>query len=1076
MKKHTIRIFDMKLIYGVLLSLFTVGAFAQTAANDVKTTAATKVTSNSSMRMVKGLVVDASSGKPLAGIRIKAYNKSIYSSMTSEDGTFSINVPIYVTALTADADGFGMIMSPIDVKSGTANIKMYSDQFNTLYTGLIKASKEVSNVVTSLNADLSVDNKILTGLQGNLRAIPRSGQVGVGSMFLINGINSLVANAQPLIVIDGVMTEMLYNRPSIHEGFYNNILANLSVEDIESISLLKNGNALYGAKGGNGVLLIDTKRNKSMATKIDVNIAGSMEQIPNMPQMMDATDYRYYASELLGSTGTKLTEFKFLKSDPDYFYYNQYNNNTDWTKGIYQDAYSQLYSMSVQGGDDIAKYYLSVGYADANSTLKNFEMSRFNLRLNTDINLSRTLDVRFDASYSDITRNMRDDGVPEDIDNSTVTSVGLLSLIKAPILSPYQFDLRGKMSRFLSDADDYLYEVLGADVSLANPASLLHYGEGKNKNQFGNRLINLAITPIYRINSFLTAREHFSYTLVNTNANYYTPLRGMPSLLIEDAETAVENVAKAMSSHNINFSSDTRFDWARVLQAHTINLKGGLRIYNNSYGLDMLQGYNTGNDKTPNINSNLSYKTVTGVDDNVLSLNYYAFGDYNYQGKYFLSGGVSMEASSRFGSDVETGLRLMGVPWALFPSIQGSWLVTSEPWFKPNSVVNHLMLNAGYDVAGNDDINSTASRSYFGSVRLLNNISGLTLSNIGNTNLQWETTKKLSAGVEANMFDNKLHVSYNLFQSKTDNLLSLKKLTYTGGLDKIWSNDGELSNVGYDITLKYKLLNLKALRMEVGGTLAHYKNEITKLPGGQTHFTTDMYGSTILSQVGSPVGLFYGYKTNGVYSTTLAANTDGKYIILKNGNQKAFGAGDINFVSSDLEVNEADKAVIGDPNPDFYGNLFATISTKRVTLSAVFNYSIGNDIFNYQRMVLEGGKSFYNQTTALNNRWTTEGQVTDVPVITYLDPMGNSRFSDRWIEDGSFLRLKTLTLSYVLPINNNYLQGMTVWCAGNNLWTSTKYLGGDPENSLANSVLVQGIDRGLVSQGKSFSLGLKINI
>jgi hypothetical protein len=237
-----------------------------------------------------------------------------------------------------------------------------------------------------------------------------------------------------------------------------------------------------------------------------------------------------------------------------------------------------------------------------------------------------------------------------------------------------------------------------------------------------------------------------------------------------------------------------------------------------------------------------------------------------------------------------------------------------------------------------------------------------------------------------------------------------------------------------------------------------------------------MYGATILSQVGSPVGLFYGYRTNGVYSTAKAASDDAKYIELKNGAKKYFGAGDMNFVSNDAVINESDRTVIGNPNPDFYGNLFANISMHNVKLSAVFNYSIGNDVFNYQRMVLESGSSFFNQTTAMNNRWTTEGQLTDIPVITYNDPMGNSRFSDRWIEDGSYLRLKTVTLSYSLPIHNTYLQGVTIWGSANNLWLLTKYLGSDPETSMGNSVLMQGIDRGLLPQSRNFALGLKINL
>jgi len=1073
MKKNKIYNLEMKIVSGILLSLFTVFTYAQTPGTPMQ---GAKVAKSIAMRQVSGKVIDASTGEPLVGVRIQAYDKSQFAAMTAEDGTFSIKVPDFVTSLTAQADGFGLIICPIDSKTNTVNVKLFTEEFTSIYEKQIKATKEKSASIGNLNADVSVDRQIQTNLGGDVRSIFRSGQQGNGAIFLMNGLNSLSANAQPLIVVDDVIMDMQFNRSTIHDGFYNNILANISVGDIDNVTVVKNGTALYGAKGANGVMLINTKRNKSMATKIDVDITGNFEQVPNLPQMMDATDYRFYASELLGSTGTKLTDFKFLKSDPNYYYYKQYHNNTDWSKQVYREAFSQSYGINVQGGDDIASYNLSVGYSNANSTLKDFDMTRFNLRLNTDINLSNNLDVRFDASYSDVNRDLRDDGVVDNIANKTVTSVGLLGLIKSPFLSPYQYDIYGNQSSFLSDADDYLNEVIGSEASLANPSSLLYYGEGKNKNIFGNRMINLAITPIYKFNSRLTLKEHFSYMLINTNANYYTPLRGMPSLIIEDV-TTVENVAKSMASHNNTFSSDTRLDWSNSYMAHSVHLTGGLRIFNNKYAMSALQGYNTGNDKTPNINTSLSYKSTVGIDDKSLSLTYYALGDYNYKGIYFLSGGLSMEASSRFGFEADGGLNMFGVAWGLFPSIQGSWVATSESWFKPNKVVNFLKVNAGYDISGNDDLDCTASRTYFGASRLLNNIDGLVLDNIGNTKLQWETTKRFTIGTDMNLIENRMSLSFNFFLSNTDHLLSLKKMDYLGGIDRIWSNDGALSNMGYDLSLKYKVLNMKSLKMEVGASVAHYDNKITALANNETSFKTEMYGATVLTQVGSPAGLFYGYKTNGVYSTTKDAQDDGKYIILKNGARKYFSAGDMNFASlTDKVINEDDRVVIGNPNPDFFGNIFANLSMKNLSLNAVFNYSVGNDVFNYQRMVLEGGNSFYNQSTAMKNRWTNEGQITDIPVITYKDPMGNSRFSDRWIEDGSYLRLKTVTLSYTWPIHNTYLQGLTFWGSANNLWMLTKYLGGDPESSASNSVLLQGIDRGLLSQGRSFALGIKINI
>ena len=191
-----------------------------------------------------------------------------------------------------------------------------------------------------------------------------------------------------------------------------------------------------------------------------------------------------------------------------------------------------------------------------------------------------------------------------------------------------------------------------------------------------------------------------------------------------------------------------------------------------------------------------------------------------------------------------------------------------------------------------------------------------------------------------------------------------------------------------------------------------------------------------------------------------------------------FGAGDMHFedLNNDGQITEADRSFIGDPNPDIYGNIFTSLMYKRFKLDVNFNYSLGNDVYNYMRSQLEGGNRFMNQTTAVTRAWQTEGQVTDIPRVTFQDPLGNSRFSDRWIEDGSYLRLKSVTLSYSLPIRSTFLQGLQFWVQGNNLLTFTKYLGSDPEFSMTSNVLGQGIDLGQLPQSRSIVAGIKINL
>jgi TonB-linked SusC/RagA family outer membrane protein len=908
----------------------------------------------------------------------------------------------------------------------------------------------------------------------------------MGNTMLIEGINSLNANAQPLVVIDDVIMDMQYSRELLHDGYFNNLLTNLNVNDIESVQVLKNGTALYGAKGANGVLIIKTKRNKSMATKIDVNINGRYELTPRQPKMLGAEDYRLYTTELLSGhmNPTAMSSMRYLNSEPSYYYYNQYHNNTNWQDEVYENAFSQNYGINVQGGDDIASYNLSVGYSLGNSTLKENDYSRFNMRLNSDISITNKLDVRFDASYSDVDRNLRDDGAPESPLGTVITSPGFLGLVKSPFLSPYAFDKNGSVSHYLAEADDYLEGKFQGRGRLANPVSILKYGDGKNRNSFGNRFITFAITPKYQFNRHLDLREHFVLGLVNTNENYYLPIQGVPNFVVDglSEDTKLNNIAQSMASRETTIQSDTRLSWQNKYGIHNVSVMGGIRYLSFDYSGTSQLGYNSTNDKNPNMSNSLQFKKTDGADDQTREITWYALGDYHYGDRYYVSAGLSAQASSRFGDDAP-GLKLFKTVWGLFPSVTAAWVLTNEKFLSGIKGIDYLRLNVGFDVTGNDDIDYTASRSYFISKRMItdNGVTGKVIGNIGNTDLQWETTRRLTAGLTGNFLDNRVGLRLTVFKSWTSNLLSLRQLAYTSGLQENWSNDGKLENAGFDVSLDWKVLAIKDFTWELGASAGHYNNKVTALPDNDTSIETEVYGATILTQVGQPVGLFYGYKTDGVYATTAEAQADAHYILKQNGDKVYFEAGDMHFVDVKSGtgkglIDENDRVVIGNPNPDIYGNIRTNLTYKNVSLQAVMTYSLGNDVYNYQRSLLEGGTYFLNQTTAMQNRWNTEGQHTDIPRVSYTDPMGNSRFSDRWIEDGSYLRLSSVTLSYHVPIRSTYLQGVTVWGNASNLFTLTRYLGSNPDCAMSSDILSQGIDRGLLSAGRSFSLGVNINL
>lgn len=1046
------------------------------------------VKKNVKTRPVSGRVFAVSSSVPLGGALVSVSGYEGYSTLTEEDGTYKLDVPEYATALQIVAPDFKTVRVGINRSGKLRDVTLYSASTRKAFSEDDNINGDVVAENFDLSSALNITSEIGEKLGANVRTISRGGTPGIGNYMMMNGINSLHSNGQPLVVIDGVIVDQQYDRTMIHDGFYNDILTSFNVNEIKSVKVMANGTALYGAKGANGVILIETKRNTSLATKIDATVSAGITLLPKSLSMMSGSQYKTYASDLLSSTGTNLSEFQFLSNDPKNYYYNKYNNNTDWNDYLYDEAFSHNYGITVQGGDDVASYFLAMGYNGAQSVLNENNMNRLNIRFNTDINMFKQLFVRFDVSYSNVTRNLKDQGAPENYDEGTVTSVNFLGLAKSPMLSPYAYS-NGQISNVAFDNadEDYLDQALASvgnvNYRLANPASINEYGTAQNKNYFENSYLNIAVTPRWEFNKHLSLSSLFSYTLVNTYDKYYVPINGVPSYYVSSLGLTVDNEIRSLYSSQTSVLSDSKLEWSNQYGAHSIDLLGGFRFMSDRYKVDTQLGYNTGSDKTPFINDTQN-KSTTGTTNDWSSMTWYGQARYDYRKRYFVEGNLAIESSSRFGKEAKEGFKLAGVRWGVFPGIQAGWVLSNESWFDVPGI-DYAKFTMGYDVSGNDGIDFDATRTFFESVLFQGQANGLVMGNIGNEEIQWETTRRFNFGTELHFLKNRLNVNLNVFKSWTDNLLTYHELNFITGLENNWVNGGSLENKGYNITVNGHIVATRDWNWEVGASVGHYTNELTALPDGQNYVDAEVYGATIRSQIGQPVNLFYGYKTaptstgTYVYSTSEEAAADGLYTLAENGiDRNYFGAGDVKFQDKDgnKEINSADMQVIGDPNPDIYGNIFTSLSWKRLRLDVNFNYSLGNDAYNYQRAQLEGGNRFMNQTVAMVNRWSYEGQVTDMPKAEWNDPMGNARFSDRWIEDASYLRLKSITLSYELPINNTFLHGLTFWGQANNVFTVSKYLGLDPEFSMSNSVLEQGIDRGLLANSRNFMIGIKINL
>jgi len=1047
---------------------------------------------------VNGVVRDAGTGLPIAAAEIRVQNRKV-STVTDEKGHFKLNVSTATDVLEVKAYDYNKTEVPVRGRTELV-IELQSDNFS-------EAFKSVETVVGSLNQSaltasaksiassglrpiLSPDDMIASSLSGDIRGINRSGASSQGASLFIRGLNSLNANAQPLFVVDGVIWESQYDNQSIQQGYFSNTLENIDLNDISSVTVIKDGSSIYGSKAANGVILITTKRSTSMVTKISVSAIGGVVTKPGTVPMMKGEDFRIFTNDLYSTIGlpdnivteqgylnatynanglpeSEVIALGYMETDKSKAIYNTYHNQTNWNDEIYRNGMNNSYMLNVNGGDDNASYYFSLGLTSNSGVVKTTDLQRINTRFNADLKLLSDLDMGLYIGFSRTERTMQDDGA------DFYTSPTWISKIKSPFLSPFAFTKVGTKTTDYADADIF---------DIGNPTAIIN----NSLNSTQTFRFNIGILPLYRINRELTLSSRFDYNLYKDNERRFVPMGGTAMRFIKGWGYS-ENQVCSQTIRNQGIFDDTRLTYEKRFDANNhLKTTYGLRYILNTLESAYATEYNTKSDISKFITGNFSYLQVNGVNNVTKSLSHYLQSEYDYQGRYFVTGAVSLDASSRFGRETEGGINLFGRSWGVFPSINAAWLVSSEEFMSDVDAINFWKIRAGYGLTGNDGIKDYDAMAYFSSVRFMSVANGLVLSNLENPKLQWETTAKANLGTDINLFNDQVTLSFDVFTSRTSNLLTLKQSPDITGLGSYWNNGGTMTNKGYEFSANYKALNLKHLKWELGVTVGHYANKVTELPNGS--YTTSVYGGEVLTAVGQPVGSFYGYKSLGVISTaqqaatayTNAGSGATSYMRLKNedGTYSRFNAGDILFKDKDNNgiIDAKDKEVIGNPNPKLYGGFSSNIAVDRFSLNAQFNYSYGNQVYNYSRSLLESGKDLSNQTSTMLNRWTGDGQVTNQPRAVWGDPMGNARFSDRWIEDGSYLRLKTLTLSYDVPVKSNYLEGIKIWASADNLLTFTKYLGLDPEFSAGNSVYMQGIDAGLVPQTRTFTIGIKLNL
>ena len=1016
---------------------------------------------------VTGKVVGPYKNLPIAGAVVTS-SESIQSVQSDSAGNYTIELPTLKGTIEVWAPGYHNNVKP--VYGNRVNFVMIPESkinYSTEYA-VPFGNKLIDEKTTAINNISKSDfsngglfiNNVLNGVIPGLQVIDGSGMPGEGSYINARGLNSLIGKTSPLIIIDGVPYMPDMNESPVVNGFSNNMFNAFSAADIKNISYLKGSEAaIYGSLASNGVLIIQTDDARDLETKVSfVAQYGVANNKSTMP-VLNVGDYRKYIGNValthFDDMGDILIEFPFLKDDPEYYYNFLYNNNTNWQDLIMNPAFVSENILKIKGGDAVAKYDLSFGYLNQQGVVENSGMKRYNMRLNSSINISQKLNFFTSMSLAYISNNLHEQGiVPQ-------TNPLLASMSKSPMLSPYRKDeYNNLLPDYASVRNEEGHIRIGDAVSnplaLVNTTSITNEGSDVLMNGGINYLIsnNLKITGIVGL-----------YNNYNRTEVFVPGVSGGAIMPLENGlanNTVREGIRETFNMYySVNGTYRKQFN-----TVHDVNIVAGWQTMTTRREFDAGEGRNTSSDFYKTLdNVGIIGQSFYGYINKRNWTNSYMRANYTFNKLYEAGFVVAIDGASSTGNNA--------AQFGVFPGINTAAYLHNLPLFADKAFINRLLIRSEYVMTGNSDFNSNLSDYYYQN-QVFRELSGIVRANIPNSSLKWENNATLNLGIDFSGFNHRIDLTLDLYNKLTSDVILAKKISPAFGADFTYDNLASIQNAGVELGLQAYIINSKNFDFVIGGNLAGNKNKVKSLGGEKESIIEMDNGIALITREGESLYSFFGYQTDGVYASTPDALADG----LSDYAGNPFGAGDIKFVNidnTDNKINETDRVIIGDPNPAFFGNLFSSIRYKGISIFANFTFSYGNEAYNGLRRNFETMDGYGNQLVSTQRRWQAEGQVTDMPRPVYGDPIGNGRFSNRWIEDASFLKLKELTLSYTFQKGDiKFLQGGMVYVTGENLLTFTEYLGLDPEFSYSYLPYMQGLDLAKVPLMRTVKLGFKL--
>ncbi|MBD1420475.1 SusC/RagA family TonB-linked outer membrane protein [Sphingobacterium chuzhouense] len=974
---------------------------------------------------------------------------------TKKDGSFTLN-DVEDGATTIRVWSPGYYESYVEILGrNTFEITLIGEG-RTNYINIVEGTfSDNNNGVLSNNdyRDGAVDiEQVLTGEMTGLRVLNKSGMVTEGGMLNFRGVRSFDAENTPLIVVDGVpYLPDLGNSPIIG-GYSRGMLAPFALNDIKHIRLLKGAEtARYGSLGSNGVLLLETSSSDDLETVVEFRgnygIAHNYSKIP----MLGTSEYKRLLGEV-GMTqyedmGDLLTRFPFLRDDPNYYYNFQYNNATDWQDVIYRNAFVTDNHLRIKGGDAVAKYDLSLGVLSQQGTLDQTTSTRYSTRLNSSINLGGKFDLKAITALTYSTSRMQEQGILH------ATNPLLAALFRAPILSPYRKDVENNILPELDGVGQF---------GVSNPVALLQTADFKSDiyDVFVQANLGYQASDRFRVNAMLGLFSNY------TRQSSFIP--GLSSRTILPLEEGIAlNTARAGAGQASNISWNLYGTYQKQWDRDDAFFGGGVQGLLTTQEYDAGSGRNTSSDFYRTLNYvNNDGRLFWGYNEQWNWMNIYGYTQYNWRSLAKLDVNLSIDGSSVSGANANR--------FGFFPAADLSFLLSNTALLKDINSVDNLVFKIGYAKTGNSRFLSKIGQAYYGS-QLYRQLAGIIVGNIPNEGIRWEDNENWQANLIFSGINQRLNVNVGYYFNRASNLLNAFPVSPIGGIDRIYMNGGAIHNQGLEVEMNVAVIDNRDWSLTWRGNLSTLNSKVKNLVGGADMLYQQENGVTRINRIGESPFSFYGAHFLGVISSDAQATSLG----LQDYKNRSFIAGDAHFddINQDGVIDNEDQVLLGNSLPNLFGGTSLSIRYKNIHLQGLLSFSKGNQMYNGLRRSMESMDSYANQSEAVLRRWQTDGQLTNIPQATYGDPMENARFSNRWIEDASFLRLENITLSYKFGQHRlNVLSNSEWYIVGENLFTWTDYLGLDPVTAYSNTISYMGADYGKIPLPRTFKLGVNIKL